>query len=162
MSELRPNRERKVAKSDWLCIGYAEYLTIRGGSRREQVFGSKSVGVCDVVDVGEVVEVVGGADLVGGFVFGDAGVQAGDEVVVAAADGYGGAEDADGEAGALSGEDEMFCSGLWRLRRLLVRLRLDVVDGWRKRSAMQKDNQSRNSPWTRHTSDCSVGWAAAR
>jgi len=67
------------------------------------------VGVGDVVDVGEVVQVVAVADLVGCFVLGDAGVQTGDELVVVAAYDDGGPEDADGEVGALSGEDEMFC-----------------------------------------------------
>lgn len=67
------------------------------------------MGVCDVVNVGEVVEVVTVADLIGSFVSSDAGMQTGDELVVVAAYDDGRAEDADGKIGALSGEDEVFC-----------------------------------------------------
>jgi len=57
-----------------LRIGDVNYLTTSSWFSREKVLNGESVRVCDVVDVGEVVQVVAVADLVGGFVFGDAGV----------------------------------------------------------------------------------------
>lgn len=119
MPKLRPYRQAEVTKRDRCAVrnenrlARRRSLTVTLDVWRRQIVDGKNVRVGDVVDMGEIVQIVASSEEERGLVQGDTGVDAWDELVVAWTEDDRWAQDTGLQMGwGVGGQDNRFGCGL--------------------------------------------------